>query len=170
MEVKVRVDASKTRLRFDRLPRDVLKRISAEALNFEEELVGRAKGLASGTVLQVKTGKYLSHIKGSVRERASGVYGRVWINDVKAHLFEFGGRTGPHDIEPDSAQALLLQIAGGKVFAAKVHHPGGDYGRESFGVGSQGKYSVVQVAYNQMRSEIFTRLYGAAFQGVADGE
>jgi hypothetical protein len=92
------------------------------------------------------------------------------VPDPKANLFEFGGKTGPHDIEPDNAQALLLQIGGGKIFAAKVHHPGGDFGRESFGAGSQGKYSVVQLAYNEMRAEIFSRMYDAAFEGVAAGE
>jgi hypothetical protein len=168
--LKVYVDTSKVKLRFDRLPADVLGRLSATAQQLDDELLAKAKGLASGTVLQVKTGKYLAHIKGSVRTRASSVTGRVWVTDPRANLFEFGGKTGPHDIEPNSAQELLLQIAGGQVFAAKVHHPGGDFGRESFGAGSQGKYSVVQLAYNEMRSEIFSRMYDAAFEGVAAGE
>jgi hypothetical protein len=168
--LKVFVDTSKVKLRFDRLPEDVLGRLSSTAQSLDDELLAKARGLASGSVLQVKTGKYLSHIKGSVRTRKSGVTGRVWVTDPRANLFEFGGKTKPHDIEPNSAQALLLQVAGGKIFAAEVHHPGGDFGRESFGAGSQGKHSVVQVAYNEMRGEIFSRMYDAAFEGVAAGE
>lgn len=168
--LKVFVDTTKIRLRFDRLPKDVLEHLVDTARELDDQLLGRAKALAGGVVLQVRSGKFLARLRGYVRERRDGVWARVWSSAPTARLFEYGGKTGPHDIEPDKASALKLQIGGGTVFASKVHHPGGDFGRTNLGRGSRGKYSVINTAYDEMRTEIFTRMYDAAFEGVASGE
>ena len=41
-----------------------------------------------------------------------------------AAIQEFGGRTAAHDIVPDKARALAFVVAGRRVFARIVHHPG----------------------------------------------
>lgn len=168
MSIKVFVDTKKVKLRFDRLPEESLDRLEVEAQDLERELVQKAEGLASGAVLQVRSGKYVAAIKGLVRRSKSGVYGKVGSRDPRAALFEYGGKTGPHDIEPRNAKALMFSLGGASaLFAAVVHHPGGDYGRQQMGgAGSRGKYSVIFTAFDQMRADIFTRLYGAVEQAV----
>jgi hypothetical protein len=171
VSIKVFVDAAKVKLRFQELPPQSLDALEDAAHDLETELLGRAQGLASGAVLQVRTGKYVAAIKGSVRRSKTGVYGKVGSRDPRADLFEFGGKTGPHDIAPRGAKALTLNLGGAStMFAAIVHHPGGDYGRQSLGTGSRGKYSVIFTAFDQMRAEIFSRFYGAVEQAVKAGE
>ena len=78
----------------------------------------------------------------------NSITGRVYSKDVRAHLFEFGGTTPPHDIEPKNARALLLQMRGGNVFAASVHHPGGVYEARN----------IIHSAFDEMRAEIVESL------------
>lgn len=171
MQVKVYVDATKVRLRFQRLAPEALDALAGAAQDLDHDLVGRAKGLASGTVLQARTGKYVGAIKGRVKRTKTGVYAQAYSRDPRAALFEFGGKTAPHEIAPRSAKALLLQTVAGQTFASVVHHPGGDYGRSSTGVGkgSQGRYSVIFRAYNGMRSAIFKGLHDAATGAIEAG-
>lgn len=170
MQVRVYVDTAKTRLRFDRLPKDVIARLSAEAQRLADDLLAKTQGLASGAVLQVRSGKYVSALHDRVRTKETGVYASVFSRDPRVNLFEFGGKTAPHEIATKTAGALVLQVSGGQIFRGAVHHPGGDYGREQLGAGSRGKYSVIFAAYDEMRGEIFTRLYDAADRGIEDGE
>jgi hypothetical protein len=169
VSIRVYVDTTKTRLRFDKLPADALDALEEAAQDLDSQLLSKAEGLASGAVLQVRSGKYVAALKGSVKRSKSGVYGKLYSRDPRAALFEYGGKTGPHPIDPKNAHALLLQVSGGK-FAAHVQHRGGDYGRQQLGSGSRGKYSVIFAAYDTMRGEIFTRMYGAVYGAIEAGE
>ena len=166
--VRVYVDAVKVRLRFQELGPDALDRLDNAAASLESELVDRARDKASGAVLQVRTGKYVANILGQVRRTKQGVSGKVFSKDERADLFEFGGKTHIRDIVPNTAQAMLLQVAGGKVFAKHVLFPGGDYGRTAIGSGSRGKYSTIFAAFDEMRAEIFTRMRDAATGALKD--
>lgn len=89
----------------------------------------------SGQVLNVRSGD----LRRSIQEEApltegTGVFGRVFSSgDVKyARIHEYGGRTAPHDIVPNKAEALAFMIGGKQVFAKVVHHPGSQMPERSF--------------------------------------
>jgi len=166
MAIKVFVDATQVKLKLTELPPKALDAAEGAANELEQELLSRAQSLASGAVLQVRSGKYLAGIKGDVKRSTETVKGRVYSRDARADLFEYGGRTGPHEIEASGAQALMLQVRGGVIFRKSVHHPGGDYGRTSVGADSRGKYSVILTAMDAMRAEIFTKMYRAVDDAV----
>jgi hypothetical protein len=166
MSVKVYVDAQEVKLKLTELPPKALDAAEGAANELEQELLSRAQGLASGAVLQVRSGKYLAAIKGDVSRTTETVKGRVYSRDPRVDLFEYGGSTGPHDIEASNAQALVLQVRGGTIFRKSVHHPGGDYGRSALGAGSRGKYSVLFTALDAMRAEIFEKMYHAVDDAV----
>lgn len=92
----------------------------------------RARELASGDVLQSRSGKYVESIKSEVHSTENGVFGFVSSDDPRVDLFEYGGTTPARDILPNVAQAL--RFAGGMmgrlslgtvgmIFAAIVHRP-----------------------------------------------
>src|ERR1700728_800462 len=118
------------------------------ALHIDVNAPSAARSKASGDLLQVRTGKFVRSIKAGIRTGKTSVTGRVYSNDPRAQLFEFGGTTPPHDIAPKNAKALLLQMRGGTVFAASVHHPGGKYEARN----------IIHSAFDEMKAEIVDSL------------
>ena len=80
----------------------------------------------SGQVLAVRSGRLRAAIASDVAIDGDAVRARVFVGPgVKfAAIQEFGGRTAAHDIVPDKARALAFVVAGRRVFARIVHHPG----------------------------------------------
>ena len=123
----VQVDASKINVRLEEMPPQVRAALTVAVFTAAGELAGLAQSKASGELLQVRTGKFARSIKPWIRTKENSVQGGVRSRDPRANLFEWGGTTPPHDIAPKNAKALLLQVRTGKVFAGRVHHPGGKY-------------------------------------------
>ncbi len=144
----VQVDASRANLRLEEMSPEVRDALIVAVTLAAGELEGSARSKASGDLLQVRTGKFVKSIKAGVSTGKNSITGRVYSKDVRAHLFEFGGTTPPHDIEPKNAKALLLQMRGGNVFAASVHHPGGVYEARN----------IIHSAFDEMRAEIVENL------------
>src|SRR5579864_978798 len=89
-----------------------------------QEMRDRAIALASGQVIQERTGKFVASIKSELRSTETSVMGDVYSDDPRAPLFEYGGEQQPRDILPNIAQALrFLGGSAGTVFAAMVHRP-----------------------------------------------
>lgn len=86
-------------------------------------ILARARALASGEVLQERTGKYFKSIKDKVYDSSKRVYAKVYSKDPRAGLFEWGGTTKARDILPDVAKALAFMGSAGQVFAHVVHRP-----------------------------------------------
>ena len=148
----VEVDASKADVRLEKMPEEVRDALIVAVTLAAGELQGAARSKASGDLLQIRTGKFVRSIKASVRAGKHSVTGRVYSNDRRARLFEFGGTTPPHDIAPKNAKALLLQMRGGTVFATSVHHPGGKYEARN----------IIHSAFDEMKGEIVEDLESAA--------
>jgi hypothetical protein len=115
----VKIDASRINLKLERMPAEVRDALTAVVF-VDAGLVARAAQERA----PLKTGKFARSIKPRITVRENSVTGRVSTHDPRANLFEWGGKTGAHDILPNKAKALL--IAGNK-FASIVHHPGGKY-------------------------------------------
>lgn len=122
----VRVNASRINLKLDEMPEAVRAELLDVIVTEGGALADLARSRAQ-ELLQVRTGKFVRRIRFGVRQRKNRITGRVYSSDPRAHLFEWGGHTKPHEIAPDGARALLLQVRGGSKFAARVHHPGGQY-------------------------------------------
>lgn len=148
--VAVKVNSSKIDLRLAEFPDDVRRELLYEIELVGGELVDEARARAE-QLLQVRTGKFVSRIRFGVKRNRNRIFGRVFSSDPRANLFEWGGTTGAHEIEPKNAKALLLQIRSGNAFAARVHHPGGKYKR----------LEIIHGAFDQMKGRIETALEGA---------
>ena len=87
----------------------------------------RARALASGDVLKEKTGRYVNSIRSEVHSDSKGVYGKVFSDDPRSKLFEWGGSTPARTILPNVAQTMAFAGGGmlsvGQVFAKIVHRP-----------------------------------------------
>ena len=148
--VDVKVDASRINLKLEEFPEDVRRELLF-AIEIEGgALVDRARARAE-ELLQVRTGKFVGRIRFGLKRSKNSLFGRVFSSDPRANLFEWGGTTGAHEIEPKNARALLLQMRGGTVFAARVQHPGGRYKR----------LQIIHGAFDEMKPEIQAALEGA---------
>jgi hypothetical protein len=141
--VEVKVNASKVDLKLEEFPEDVRRELLYEIELLGGELVDRARGRAE-ELLQVRTGKFVGRIRFGLKRSKNSLFGRVFSSDVRANLFEWGGTTPPHEIAPNKARALLLQMQGGTAFAARVHHPGGKYKR----------LQIIHGAFDEMKPQI----------------
>lgn len=144
----VQVDASRATLRLEEMSPEVRDALIVAVTLAAGELEGSARSKASGDLLQVRTGKFVKSIKAGVRTSGNRITGRVYSKDPRAGLFEYGGTTPPHEIAPKNAQALLMQVRGGSVFAARVQHPGGKY---------QARH-IIHSAFDEMKTDIVANM------------
>lgn len=149
MAVDIKVDASRVNLKLEQLPADTRDALTAKVF-VDAALLAQAAAHRA----PVRTGKFERSIKPRVTVRANSVTGRVFTHDPRANLFEWGGKTGAHEILPDKAKALLI---GGQRFAARVHHPGGTYKA----------LQVIHGAFDEMKSQIEADLESAVAGAVA---
>lgn len=166
----VSVDVNRAVRRLDNMPPAVRDALALVVTQWTGELLGRAESLASGDVLQVRTGKFVHSIRAGTSVTDRRVTGRISSKAEQAGIFEFGGKTGPHAISPQSARALAMAIGGATVFAAHVAHPGSVFPRSQIGGargGSKGKYSTMWEAYRQMAGDINAAIEAAVDRGLA---
>lgn len=129
------------------------------AVNLDaDRVLDRAKTLAGGDVLQVKSGKYLASIKSSVRSTQRSVYGKVYSRDPRAGLFEWGGTTPAREILPNKAKALAFMGSAGQVFAGAVHRP----------VVRYQPHSVIHEAFEEMKSDVTKDIEAAGRGAIAE--
>jgi hypothetical protein len=153
----VRLDAKKTDRRLERLPDGVRDELVGAARVLDAELIQYARMLASGGLVNVITGRYLRSIKGNVRATRTTVTGKVYSRAPEAHLIELGAVRKAMDILPNVAQAMSFMVAGKRVVAKRVHHPGSVM---------KGRH-VLHIALDDMRDEIFGGMHAALNRGLA---
>jgi hypothetical protein len=154
--VSVKIDASRVNLKLEELPQELREAILSAVVSYGGSLVDEARSRAE-TLLQVKTGKFVSRIRFALSQRKNSIVGRVYSTDPRANLFEWGGRTGPHEILPDKAQALKVMLGGKNFFFAGVHHPGGNYAPRD----------IIHGAFDPTKSEFAASLEAAADEAVS---
>lgn len=155
-EVSVQIDASRVNLKLEQIPDDARAAIVDAIIDFGGRLVDLSRARAE-TLLQVKSGKFVSRIRFALRHRKNSIAGRVYSSDPRANLFEWGGKTGAHEILPNKAQALMFVFNGKASFFAGVHHPGGTYAARK----------IIHGAFDPMKSQISAALEGAVGEAVA---
>lgn len=152
------VDASKLNLRLDKLEPEVHDALVVVVTLDAGELLGRMQSLASGDLVQVRTGKYLKSFKASVRQRKNRVQATVGTKSPLAHILEAGATIPPHEILPKNTRALLMMARSGQVFASRVKSPGGKIDARR----------VVGTAFDEMKAAIEADLTDAARNGAAN--
>ena len=112
----------------------------------------------SGQVLNRVSGKLAAGVSGRVDEVAGGpITGMTFVNGVPyAAIQEYGGTTGPHEILPNVAKALVFEIPGGLRFAARVEHPGSKMPERSY----------LRSELHDMSAQILQSLQDAVQRGV----
>ena len=128
-------NAEALRARFAALPAQVQAALAAKAASLAQALKTHVTDdKLSGQVLHVRSGALRGSIGAEVTVDDDGVHARVFsAGDLKyAATQEYGGRTSPHDIVPNKAQALAFVIGGQQVFARIVHHPGSTLPERSY--------------------------------------
>ncbi len=157
MKFDVALDADKAKQHLQRLPDAVRAELVTEAEFLDGELVARARLLASGDLVNVRSGRYVRSIKGRVTSTRTVVTGKAYSRAPEAHLIETGAVRGPRDILPNAAQAMTFVLGGHRVFAKRVHHPGSVM---------RGRY-VLHTALDEMRVEIISGMRAAMNRGLA---
>jgi hypothetical protein len=144
----------------------LVERITADAQRMRDE----ARALASGDVLQEKTGSYVESIQYKVISNDNGVFGFVFSDDPRVDLFEYGGSTPARDILPSvkevmafagggSIQGLLTSLGVvGDVFAKIVHRPVVQYP----------KHTVIHAAFDDMEDAVEHDIESAARSIIID--
>jgi hypothetical protein len=156
--VDIELNSSKLNLRLDEMPGRVHDALLLETTLEAGELQGDARSNAESLLAQ-HSGKFVDHIKAGVRQTPHSVTGRVYSNDPTAALFEWGGHTSPHEIDPNTAHALrFLNRQGATAFAASVHHPGGRYDA----------LQIIHSAFRETETEIKQRLVDAVLKALAE--
>jgi hypothetical protein len=117
----VGISEVKRQLQF--LTPEILEAIEIVIRKDTSSILARARALASGSVLQERTGKYVRSMKSEVRSDSRGVYGKVYSDDPRSSLFEWGGSTPARTILPNATQAMAFMGSAGQVFAKIVHRP-----------------------------------------------
>lgn len=145
---------------------EVRKALEVTIGNAVKGVQDQARALASGDVLQSRSGRYVNSIKSDMVSNDSGVFGHVFSDDPRADLFEYGGSTPARDILPNVAQ--VLRFAGspmlaslslgtvGMVFAAVVHRPVVQYQ----------KRSVIDAAFDAARTDVEVKIGDAVLVGI----
>jgi hypothetical protein len=118
--LKATVDLSNVTAALGRIPQEVIdavaKKVRALTINLQRHVVADK---LQGQVLNHRSGALGRSIQTDVTTSGQTTTGKVFsAGDVKyAAIHEFGGRTPPHDIYPDKAEALAFMIGGKQVFA-----------------------------------------------------
>ncbi|MFT4098624.1 MAG: HK97 gp10 family phage protein [Rhodoblastus sp.] len=110
----------------DRLGPDVRTALERKLRPIAEAMAGDARSRAEAHIrfLGVKPGAYVASIKGGVASKDRRVVGYVRSGSPLAHLLEYGAQTPPHVIEASVKEAMAFAGPAGRIFAAKVNHPG----------------------------------------------
>lgn len=138
------VDDSTLNLKLGKLEPEVHDALVVACTIDAGELLGRMQSLASGDLVQVRSGKFVKSFKASVRQRQNRVQATVGSKSPIAHILEGGASIPAHDILPKDKQALLMRMRTGNIFAARVKSPGGKIDARM----------VVHTAFDQMKSDI----------------
>jgi hypothetical protein len=121
-------------------------------------ILGQARALASGDVLQERTGKYVKSIKSKVYDSNKRVYAKVYSRDPRAGLFEWGGSTPARDILPNTAQVMKFMGTAGEVFAKIVHRPVVQYP----------PHPVINAAFDELKSDVQMDIEKAGWAAALD--
>lgn len=107
--------------------------VLAKAEILRRRLLEKVEANLSGDAVAVRSGLLKDSIISDVAGTAGGASVSVGSVGVPyAAILEHGGTTGPHDIVPVKAQALVFAGVGGVRFARRVHHPGSHIAARSY--------------------------------------
>jgi hypothetical protein len=115
------------------------------------KLISRAEARAAG-LLKTRSGRFLSSFRQRISDDPDRVMAVVYSTDANANILEYGAKIPPHVIEPKKARALLMNLGGGKSFAAKVQSPGA----------TLPPHLILHGAFAEMQTEILAELEQAA--------
>jgi hypothetical protein len=152
----IQIDSSQPRKNFEKMPADVRGEMVDAAKTLKDEAVNYARTLASGPLVNVRSGRYLRSIKGRVSSGSKTVTGKIFSNAPEAHLIEQGATRRPREILPNAKQALAFMIGGKRVFAKAVHHPGSIMPAKH----------LLQQTIDDMQPDIFKELEAALNRGL----
>lgn len=86
-------------------------------------LLTTARALASGGMVEARSGHYLESLHVETTSHDDGVDVTLSSNSPLAHLIEHGVRVPAHDILPSASEVLRFDGGVGEVFAKVVHVP-----------------------------------------------
>jgi hypothetical protein len=142
LDVRSNVDSVKVELQ--RLVPEVQAALEQVMATDAQRLQDRARALAQGPSVREITGRFVGSIKFSTSSTPTHVTAKVYSDDPRAGLFDFGGTMAARDILPNVKQALRFAAGLGHVYAAIVHRPEIDYA----------PHPVIHAAFNEMRDGI----------------
>lgn len=112
-------------IRLEKLTEEIRGRLRVTMARDAKDLASLVRSNISGPILHVKTGALLASIRDELYETPDAIWARVYSDDKKAAILEWGGHTKPHMIYPVTARALhFIARDGTEVYASKVSHPG----------------------------------------------
>lgn len=152
------VDDSKLNLRLGKLEPEVRDALVVVVRRDADELRAAMRSLASGDLVQVRTGKFVKSFRRRVRKSKNRVKATVGTKSPLAHILEGGASIPPHLIAPKNAHALLLRARTGLVFSAKVQSPGGKIAARR----------IVETAFENMKDQIESDLIAAGKSGARE--
>ena len=138
------------------MPDNVRAEMKEAAKKLKDEAVNYARTLASGPLVNVRSGRYLKSLKGSVSSGQKTVTGKIYSRDPVAHLIESGATRKAREILPNTKQALSFMLGGRRVFARAVHHPGSKMPAKH----------LLQQTIDDMQPDIFKELEAALNRGI----
>jgi hypothetical protein len=147
----VSIDHSKLDVRLGKLEPQMRDALVVVVRRDADELRAEMRSLASGDLVQVRTGKFVKSFRRRVRKSKNRVKATVGTKSPLAHILEGGASIPPHLIAPKNAHALLLRARTGEIFAAKVQSPGGKIAARP----------IVETAFNDMKGQIESDLISA---------
>jgi hypothetical protein len=151
MSFQVKVNASRTVLKFTELPTRIRNRLIAVITDLDKEAVDLAKQKAEGDLVNVISGKYVASIQGRIINEPKRIAGVIYSDARQADILEWGGVIPFHEILPNTATALAFMGGAGEVFAAAVVMPDVTIR----------KRGVMHKALYQMHQEILAAIGGA---------
>src|SRR5689334_21646610 len=113
------IDHSKLDVRLGKLEPEMRDALVVVVRRDADELRAEMRSLASGDMVQVRTGKFVKSFRRRVLKSKNRVNATVGTKSSLAHILEGGASIPPHLIVPKNAPALLVRARAGEIFAAK---------------------------------------------------
>lgn len=155
--MKINIDYDTKKLSLEQMTAAVREEVLNASKTLDSQLVDRARALATGSMVGVRSGLYKESIRGEVKVSRNRITSRVYSRAPEAHLVEYGAVRGPHDILPDTKRVLSFLMNGKRVFATKVHNPGS----------TTSPRPVLKTALEQMSPRIVSDITAAMNRGLA---
>lgn len=99
-------------IRLEKLTEEIRGRLRVTMARDAKDLASLVRSNISGPILHVKTGALLASIRDELYETPDAIWARVYSDDKKAAILEWGGHTKPHMIYPVNRAGAPLHCPG----------------------------------------------------------